>query len=89
MSYTETGDQYTYFTEEEDKKILKFLKKIGYEADHNTPCGSCCGMYEDEYWVGGIGAKLPDEIKQEIRDFLVREKIDGEFDNRYTIKARG
>lgn len=56
MSYSESrSEEFFYFSEKEKELIENFLTGLGYEIGKNTVCGSCCGMYADEYWVGGIG----------------------------------
>lgn len=76
MSYSETGEEYTYFTDEEDLLIKAWLTEHGYEWSHNTVCGSCCGMYEDEYWVDGIGGKFTKKDQEEFRQYAAKTGID-------------
>ena len=86
MSYVETGEEIVLFTEREDELIQNWLKENGFSWKHNTVCGNCCGMYEDEYWVNGIGGSFPKEKREKFVKFAQDEKIDCEVE-RYTIRA--
>ena len=87
MTYIETGENYTYFEKKEEKVIENWLKKHGYSWERNTVCGSCCGMFEDVYWVNGIGGKLKKGDGKKLVKFLEENKISAEFDNTYHITA--
>lgn len=87
MAYTKHSEEkYTYFTKEEDKLITKWLKEHGYSWQHNTVCGGCCGMYEDEYYVPGIGGVFRKSDKEEFIKFAEENGIGCSVDG-YTIKA--
>jgi len=47
-SYEET---FHTFDDWESDAIEAWLKERGYSWDHPTLCGSCCGFYDQEYWV--------------------------------------
>ena len=88
MSYSETCEEvFHYFTDVEEEKIYTFLKERGYSSfEHNTVCGSCCGMYSDEIWVNGIGGKFFDKDKKALADYMEEEGISGLIDG-YTVDA--
>lgn len=87
MSYENKVLQTFYhFSTEEHEKIEMWLIKHGYTWGTNTVCGSCCGMYADEYWVDGIGGKFKTEDKQAFADFARKEGIGCSVDG-YTISA--
>ena len=74
MGYSKQSEEvFTYFSADEEEKIEKWLKDHGHSWDRNTVCGSCCGMYEDQYWVNGIGGEFPDA--SEFVEFAKKEGI--------------
>lgn len=87
MSYEDIEETtFTYFSYEEDVFIQSFLKGKGHTWQTNTVCGSCCGMYCDEYWVNGIGGDFPEDDKKELAA-LMKEKGYSCSIGRYTIAA--
>lgn len=46
-------DQYplSFFDDWENDAIESWLNKRGLEWDFPTVCGSCCGFYEQEFWI--------------------------------------
>lgn len=87
MSYLETVEQvFYYFSKDERKKIEKFLEDHEYEWETNNVCGECCGMYADEYWVGGVGGDIKAKDKKAFVRLCKKEKIACSI-NDYTISA--
>lgn len=87
MSYTDSYEEtYTHFSDEEDKLIQEWLTKQGYTWSTNTVCGNCCGMYEDEYWVNGIGGKFPENKRKAFLRYALDKKIGCRIYG-YTIEA--
>ncbi len=87
MAYSESYEtEFVHFSTEEDNLVRKWLKRQGYTWVHNTVCGDCCGMYEDEYWVNGIGGKFPDDMKDKFIRYAKRHNIGARVEG-YTIQA--
>ena len=78
MSYTELGEEYVFFTNEEEKKIDGWLEKHNYIWGRATVCGNCCGFYEDQYWVGGIGGKWRAGDMNKFKQWAKQNGIDAE-----------
>lgn len=95
MSYSEIqSEEFFYFSDKEKDLIEGFLERFGYKIDRNTVCGSCCGMYADEYWIDGIGGgwKKKEDVK-EFKKFVKDNEISCSFSDfnpdgiNYTISA--
>ncbi len=87
MSFTEHEEQIFYhFSDKENKTIKDFLTLKGYKIDHNTVCGSCCGIFADEYWVNGIGGNFKKEDKEELYKIMKKENYQCSIGG-YTISA--
>lgn len=76
MSYTETGEEYTYFTDEEDELIQQWFTDHGYTWWQPTLCGRCCGYFADEYVPNGIGGSMKENDVTEFRKFAEEKSID-------------
>lgn len=87
MSVVETGDNYVYFTDEEDKLIQDWLTAHGYTWWQPTLCGSCCGFYDAEYVPNGIGGEMKPEDVETFRLFAADKQIDCTVDDSGRITA--
>ncbi len=94
MSYSEfETEEFFYFSEKERELIETFLKSLGYDLGANVVCGSCCGMYADNYYLNGFGGWTEKSHVNEFKEFVERNKITcsfSEFDNdgyHYRISA--
>lgn len=86
MSYTESGEMYTFFDDRENNLIEQWLKDHGYTWGKNTVCGNCCGMYDEEYWVNGIGGHFKKADQVEFAQFIKGNDIGAKVSG-YTISA--
>ena len=81
MNYEEyVTETFYYFSDEEKEIIENFLIEKGYEIDTNVVCGSCCGMYANHYYLGGIGGSW--KTKKDMMDFkklMEKHKISCSF----------
>lgn len=77
MAYTETeSEDYTFFTDKEEKLIDNWLKERGYSWNRVTVCGSCCGMYEDCYWgIGKENVKFGKADKEAFKKYALENNI--------------
>lgn len=88
MTYSEIVEQeFHYFSKEDEKIIEDFLKKKGYKWSTNTVCGSCCGMFADQYWVNGIGGDFKEKDRKALHTLLKEKGIAHSMDNSYHISA--